>query len=202
MSAILIRTISLWQPWASAIALGVKTIETRDWVSRYKGPLAIHAAQRKSTQNRRIFEELRGNKRIEAAFGQMHYAQLPFGQVICVVRMRDCVTITRQNSEALVEHERLLGNFKAGRQGWILDNARQLVKPHPVTGRQGFFWVRIPEACWPGTGSGGCYMCGCTEKTACVSNGEPCHWVEENLCSACAAIRKKEKAAIPAEMTT
>lgn len=44
------RALSLWQPWASLIALGVKTIETRSWNTYYRGPLAIHAAKRKPEQ--------------------------------------------------------------------------------------------------------------------------------------------------------
>ncbi len=31
-----------------------------------------------------------------------------------------------------------------------------------------------------------CRKCGCTEKRACVKEGTPCHWVERDLCSACA----------------
>lgn len=38
-----IPALSLWQPWASLIALGYKTIETRPWRTNYRGPLAIHA---------------------------------------------------------------------------------------------------------------------------------------------------------------
>jgi activating signal cointegrator 1 len=38
------KALSLWQPWASLVALGVKTIETRSWSTSYRGPLAIHAA--------------------------------------------------------------------------------------------------------------------------------------------------------------
>lgn len=37
------RAITLWQPWASLIAIGAKTIETRSWSTAYRGPLAIHA---------------------------------------------------------------------------------------------------------------------------------------------------------------
>lgn len=36
---------SLWQPWASAIALGLKTWETRGWATSYRGLIAIHAAK-------------------------------------------------------------------------------------------------------------------------------------------------------------
>jgi hypothetical protein len=40
-----IRALSLHQPWASLVALGVKSIETRSWSTKYRGPLAIHAAK-------------------------------------------------------------------------------------------------------------------------------------------------------------
>ena len=38
------KALSLRQPWASLIADGRKTIETRTWRTRYRGPLAIHAS--------------------------------------------------------------------------------------------------------------------------------------------------------------
>ena len=38
------KSLSLWQPWASLVALGIKTVETRSWATSYRGPLAIHAA--------------------------------------------------------------------------------------------------------------------------------------------------------------
>jgi hypothetical protein len=41
------KAITLWQPWASFVGLGVKTIETRSWSTRYRGPLAIHAGSRR-----------------------------------------------------------------------------------------------------------------------------------------------------------
>lgn len=40
------KALSLHQPWASAIALGLKHLETRSWATSYRGPLAIHAARR------------------------------------------------------------------------------------------------------------------------------------------------------------
>lgn len=39
------KTLTLHQPWASLIAAGVKTIETRSWSTSYRGPLAIHAGK-------------------------------------------------------------------------------------------------------------------------------------------------------------
>lgn len=42
-----LKALSLWQPWASLVAAGVKSIETRSWSTSYRGPLGIHAARRR-----------------------------------------------------------------------------------------------------------------------------------------------------------
>lgn len=39
------KALSLHEPWASLVKEGRKTIETRSWQTRYRGPLAIHASQ-------------------------------------------------------------------------------------------------------------------------------------------------------------
>lgn len=42
-----VKALTLHQPWASLIALGVKSIETRSWSTSYRGPLAIHAGKKR-----------------------------------------------------------------------------------------------------------------------------------------------------------
>lgn len=39
------KALSLWQPWATLIAVGAKTFETRSWSTDYRGPLLIHASK-------------------------------------------------------------------------------------------------------------------------------------------------------------
>ena len=41
------KAITLYQPWANLVAIGVKRIETRSWGTKYCGPLAIHAGMNK-----------------------------------------------------------------------------------------------------------------------------------------------------------
>jgi hypothetical protein len=41
-----VKALTLHQPWATAIAEGIKTIETRSWSTSYRGPLAIHAGSK------------------------------------------------------------------------------------------------------------------------------------------------------------
>ncbi|HVT78326.1 MAG TPA: ASCH domain-containing protein [Acidimicrobiales bacterium] len=39
------KALTLHEPWATDVAEGRKRIETRGWSTRYRGPLAIHAAR-------------------------------------------------------------------------------------------------------------------------------------------------------------
>ncbi len=39
------RAISIRQPWAWLIVNGHKNIENRDWATRFRGPVLIHAAK-------------------------------------------------------------------------------------------------------------------------------------------------------------
>lgn len=46
------RALTIRQPWASLIALGVKTIETRSWRTDYRGPLVIRAGAKEPERGR------------------------------------------------------------------------------------------------------------------------------------------------------
>src|SRR3546814_20184887 len=81
-----VKAISLWQPWASAIALGHKSIETRHWPTKYRGELALHAAKRFGPDEREFAS-------IERALGRMP-ARLPLGALVAVVDLLDCRTTT------------------------------------------------------------------------------------------------------------
>ncbi|MFL5577327.1 MAG: ASCH domain-containing protein [Gemmatimonadaceae bacterium] len=39
------KALTLTQPWATLVAIGAKTIETRSWPTHYRGEVAIHAAK-------------------------------------------------------------------------------------------------------------------------------------------------------------
>lgn len=126
------RAISLWQPYASAIALGHKAIETRSWSTRYRGPLAIHAAQRFRGDEKRFAQ-------VERALGRVP-ARLPLGAIVAVVDLVD-VKPTHDLELTISPIERMYGNYEPGRFGWMLENVRALPEPLPYVGRQRFFSV-------------------------------------------------------------
>jgi len=136
------KALSLWQPWASAIALGVKKIETRSRYTHYRGELAICATQKKSAELNDVFNELlEQHMAMRFAFAdalELGYDTLPFGCVVAVVNLYAC-----GDADYFVategELELALGNYAAGRYGWCLKDLKRLAKPVPVVGHQGFF---------------------------------------------------------------
>jgi hypothetical protein len=114
------RILSLTQPWASAIPLGLKTWETRSWPTKYRGPVGIHAAKGFPKWAKEFAETERALGRIPA--------RLPLGAVIAVVDLTDCVWATHVSSE-VGAIERLYGDYSPGRFAWKLENIRALAVP-------------------------------------------------------------------------
>lgn len=143
------RAIALHQPFASAVALGLKCNETRHWATKYRGPLAIFAAQRQTADVREVFEGFIENcdpvayDLFDAACG-CTFSQLPFGAFVARCRLIDCIPVeTYLANRALTDRERMLGNYNPGRFVWTLDHIEQINPPVPAKGRQGFWtWNR------------------------------------------------------------
>jgi activating signal cointegrator 1 len=153
------RAISLHQPWATAIALGAKRVETRHWPTAYRGPLLIHAAKRCNKTELREYGAS-GNW-VDALApagvtrgGAPLWDLLPLGQVVAICNLVDCrptesftdaelVTLRRHHD--FVQHcgwyEEMMGNFAPGRFGWVLADIHALEQPVPFKGGQSFFDV-------------------------------------------------------------
>jgi hypothetical protein len=135
------KCISLWQPWASAIPLGLKRIETRGWSTNVRGRIGIHAAKRWTLDIRQFIAQRR-----DLFPGELP-EQLPLGAVIATA-----VLVDVQPTEVLLARgvsgiERAYGDFRPGRFGWILEDVVALKKPIEVSGMQGFFVV--PDELFP-----------------------------------------------------
>ena len=152
------KAITLWQPWASAMALGAKRIETRHWPTNVRGPVAIHAAKRCV---RRELDEYSYTPLWLAALeislvGDDLTTLLPFGAIVAVGNLVDCrptesfssseiETIRRRPDTHPLPRERWcerdMGNYGPGRFGWVFEEMRPLAEPVPFKGAQGFFNV-------------------------------------------------------------
>jgi activating signal cointegrator 1 len=71
------KALSLWQPWATLVAIGAKRLETRGyWPYAYRGDLAIHAARR-WTQELRALCESEPFRSLLTAEALKHWPDIP-----------------------------------------------------------------------------------------------------------------------------
>lgn len=124
-----IKCLTLWQPWASAIALKLKTMETRSWGTRYRGLLGIHAGKgwdedAASFLGQRVLDHAREHK----------------GEIIAVCELANvepCPTRSRWN-QAQYQHLCLSRYWEPGKHLWRLRDIRE-IEPVPVTGSRGLW---------------------------------------------------------------
>jgi hypothetical protein len=163
------------------MALGLKLNETRGKVGpgaqlrNYRGSLGIHAALRRDSEASDLFADLASDhatiRRAMVDAGYCRFDLLPFGAVVAVVDVFDCVETDRVTiagaNELTMKIERLggeggdgvlpgltvgplveisqmewdLGNYGFGRLAIVTRNVRRLKTPLPWRGAQGLFQV-------------------------------------------------------------
>jgi hypothetical protein len=126
------KALSLWQPWASYIAVGMKQFETRAWETHYRGPLAIHAAARRLTPG-----ELELLEEFPLPYG---HGPLPFGAIVATCELVNCTRMTDANIAARSPIELELGDWYPGRFAWALAKVVALPKPVPARGVPGLWY--------------------------------------------------------------
>jgi hypothetical protein len=137
------------QPWATLVALGENTIETRSWSTRYRGALAIHAARAFPAEARALCEE-EPYRSVLARGDHASPDALPRGAVIALAQLDDVIAFTRASQREtrarsarglLPRHEADFGDFSAGRFGFVLSHVQRLSAPVPAKGMLGLWDV-------------------------------------------------------------
>lgn len=142
-----IPAITIWQPWATLIAIEAKRYETRSWTRDYRGPLAIHAATKWNRYLRELCQE-RPFADVLARAGYNNPDDLPLGKVVAVVdwvgshRSEDLLP---QLYKSQNKQEARFGDYSAGRYGWEFCNVRKLAEPVTAVGRQQLWTWEIPS---------------------------------------------------------
>jgi hypothetical protein len=156
------QAITIWQPWASLIAIGAKTLEFRSWAPPnylWGSRIAIHAGARpvKIDEVKALLMKLNSSNAAET--GIKPFIAIPFLEK-CLMAVgslpRSCVvctaTLGRPIRDAELSH-RLGVNLvndsdrdEHTNYGWPLSEIRQKLPPEPATGRQGFWTWRMFDA--------------------------------------------------------
>lgn len=157
------KAITIWQPWASLIAVGAKRFETRSWPTSYRGPIAIHAAKTNPLTNIRglhhTVQVVILNTLCEAfgiKSGVIDRLRMTTGCVVATAELVGCweIRVVAENGEAFfknhhptsvvnrfanIKDELMFGDFEKGRFAWELVNVQMLDTPIPAKGKQGLW---------------------------------------------------------------
>jgi hypothetical protein len=155
------KALTLYQPWATLVAIGAKRIETRSWSTNYRGPLAIHAGK-----NRRYI-----NKSSDHCVWDVDpfYIALADGGAIskfnatedeftigCIVATCELVGCYQIDINDLrpksmegwlvagktwgrTPQELAFGDYTIGRYMWFLNKVKKLEEPIPAKGAMGLW---------------------------------------------------------------
>jgi len=142
-----IKALTLWQPWASLIALGIKFIETRSWSTKYRGPLAIHAGMKLPPTSlldvgdwRICYDRADRGARIPFMVDATHYGyQLPkwlqFGAVVATCELVDVVpietTLTSLSALVIISDGSLIYAKRTKEQYFLLPGSRDVTDQLP-----------------------------------------------------------------------
>ncbi len=129
------KALSCTQPWATLVVLGEKLWETRTWRTKYRGPLAIHAAKTFPRSARRLAET---HPYYGGALGKYPIGWMPLGAIIGTVELVECERV-----EAVVgrisDRERAFGDYAPGRWAWQFAHPVVFDEPVPWRGALGLW---------------------------------------------------------------
>lgn len=162
------KALTIRQPWASLIAAGVKTIETRSWSTKYRGPLAIHAGKHEPAvcayQHLPLDQSMQwlqgcisagisspDTRRFASGYSGSWWpdpAKMPLGAVVATCTLADVVPIVASDDfSALAPYVRPMENRSALRRtnapSWPDDVTDQLPFGDFTPGRYAFLLDRI-----------------------------------------------------------
>src|SRR5215469_12189740 len=83
----IIKVISLWEPWATAMRRKLKKNETRSWWCGHRGWLAIHAAKKEYKPRDYDFEF---NRMVQGQGIWPHHLTTSYGHILCITKMVGC----------------------------------------------------------------------------------------------------------------
>lgn len=121
------KALSLTQPWATLIAIGVKRFETRGWNTDYRGPLLIHASKAFPSWAIKICFQERFRLALLAA-GIEDLNDLPLGAIIAKTSIDGVIgPMTKDLHPAITVRESEFGDYSPRRYAFRLGAVEKTV---------------------------------------------------------------------------
>jgi hypothetical protein len=141
-----IKAVTIHEPYATLMRYGIKTVETRTWATRHRGPLLVCASKSRTVMNGKpevVKAAIEAIQEVDAGFDPDK--GFSSGHAVAIVDVVDCVTLDGgpvEHREAELE----FGNYDAGNVGWLTERMSSVdMAPFPVQGKQRLFDVEVPD---------------------------------------------------------
>lgn len=119
------KAITLEQPFASLVSIGIKTVETVSWETDYRGLLAVHSGESVTQVTDSYFRSLLTSAGLDCD-------RLPVGEILAIARLISCERVIKPAIPCYPELA--FSDFTPGLYALQLADIKALPKPLPATG--------------------------------------------------------------------
>ena len=121
------KVITLKQPWATLVVLGIKKYEFRSWKTNYRGKILIHAGK---SIDRDAINRLK-NLNLE----------YPTSKILGEVEIIDCLELNKKLNKKIIEENPTIYGHKEERTGyaWVLINNKIIEDNKIIKGKLGIW---------------------------------------------------------------
>jgi hypothetical protein len=127
----ILKAISVKQPWTNLIVRGFKSIETRTWPTKYRGQIVICSSLQ---ADKAALELYRPHAEKFGAISPI--TAEPAGMALCIAELYDCQRMIEAHERAALCH------VYPGAYSLFLRNI-QVFEPFPVKGKLGIFEIEV-----------------------------------------------------------
>ena len=123
---IVLKVLTLKQPWATLVAEGIKKYEFRSWKTNYRGKVLIHAGAGVEKKELEKFKDL-----------NLDY---PAKRIIAEVEIEDCLELNDELNNQIINEKNIAygSKYRTG-YAWKLNNVKKIKSDKIINGKLGLW---------------------------------------------------------------
>ena len=134
------KCLTVSQPWAGLLILGIKLNETRSWNTKHRGQLAIHSSAKMSAKGKQTLDWLIQHLPDQFFTGsEAMITCTKLGMVLGTVNLAETTSTNtlhqKSISQVVPSLERILGDYSENRYFWKCENPVGFKSPVPAIGK-------------------------------------------------------------------
>ena len=129
---IILKVLTLRQPWATLVAEGIKKYEFRSWKTNYRGKVLIHAGAGVDKKDMERFKELN--------------LEFPSRRILAEVEIEDCLELDDDLNKKIINENNIAygSKYRTG-YAWKLKNVKKLDINKEINGKLGLWNIDLED---------------------------------------------------------